>query len=158
MESGDGLGKPPGGPDGAASEPPRGGVRNRLRRARAALARWAQALKRDIAAMLLALADPEVGWPARIVLVVVLAYALSPVDLIPDFIPVIGLLDDLIIVPAGLALAIWLMPPGLIARHRAEAAERLAGAQTTGRLRILGLVLVVAVWAAAAWLVYALLT
>lgn len=103
----------------------------------------------------MALADPRTGWLARLVLVLVLAYALSPIDLIPDFIPVIGLLDDLVIVPAGLALAMWLMPPGLLAWHRAAAAQ-LERPKRPRWLRALGLVLVVIAWVGAAILVYAL--
>lgn len=146
-----------------SGDPPSRGTRRRFwavasraswRGARERLARWARALKRDIAAMVLALADPETGWPARAVLVLVLAYALSPVDLIPDFIPVIGLLDDLLIVPAGLMLAIWLMPPGLLARHRAAAEAHLERADVPAWLRALGLALVLIAWAAAAWLIY----
>lgn len=79
-------------------------------------------LKRDITALALALPDPRTPWYARAVLVVVVGYALSPIDLIPDFIPVLGQLDDLLLLPLGIALVIRLLPPDLLAtcRHRAQ--------------------------------------
>jgi uncharacterized membrane protein YkvA (DUF1232 family) len=87
---------------------------------------WARRLKRDIYALYLAGRDPRVPWYARAVAVCVVAYAFSPLDLIPDFIPVLGLVDDLILVPLGLALAIRLIPPAVLADCRARAAARLA--------------------------------
>jgi len=88
--------------------------------------RWARALRRDAHALYLAARDPRVPWTAKALAIAVAAYALSPIDLIPDFIPVLGYLDDLIIVPAGVALAIRLIPPDVMAEHRraAAAAER----------------------------------
>ena len=74
------------------------------------LKRWAEILRGNIKALSLARKDPRVPWVAKAVLVLVVAYALSPIDLIPDFIPVLGLLDDLILLPLGIALAIRLMP------------------------------------------------
>jgi uncharacterized membrane protein YkvA (DUF1232 family) len=82
----------------------------------------ARALKRDIGALQRAIRDPRVPLSAKIVGGLTVAYALSPIDLIPDFIPVLGFLDDLIIVPAGLWLAISLIPPEVLAEHRAAAA------------------------------------
>lgn len=86
------------------------------------LRRWAAALKRDVLALWLAARAPDVPWLAKAVAGLVAAYALSPVDLIPDVIPVLGLLDDLILVPAGIALAVRLIPAPVMARLRAEAA------------------------------------
>lgn len=90
---------------------------------RARLTVWAKALKRDVMLVWLAARDPRTPWLARLVAVAVAAYALSPIDLIPDFVPVLGLLDDLVLVPAGLWLALRLVPPELRAelRVRAEA-------------------------------------
>src|SRR6478609_1623131 len=85
---------------------------------------WAKSLKRDIVALWLAARDPRVPWHAKAVAGAVAAYALSPVDLIPDFIPVLGYLDDIIIVPLGILLAVRLIPPPLMAELRAQAAER----------------------------------
>jgi uncharacterized membrane protein YkvA (DUF1232 family) len=83
---------------------------------------WARATKRDAHALYLAARDPRVPWYAKAIAIAVAAYALSPVDLIPDFVPVLGYLDDMIIVPAGIALVIRLIPPPIMAEHRALAA------------------------------------
>jgi len=88
---------------------------------------WARGLKRDVHALYLAARDPRVPWYAKAVALGVAAYALSPIDLIPDFIPVVGYLDDLIIVPLGILLAVRLIPAEILAEHRQaanEAAER----------------------------------
>jgi uncharacterized membrane protein YkvA (DUF1232 family) len=85
---------------------------------------WARTLKRDTVAVWLAARDPRVPWYAKVVAGVVAAYALSPIDLIPDFIPVLGLVDDLVIVPLGILLTIQLIPDGLMDEFRAEAAHR----------------------------------
>ena len=82
---------------------------------------WARALKREVVAVWIAARDPRTPVAARIVAGLVAAYALSPIDLIPDVIPVLGLLDDLLIVPLGLALAVRLIPPALMAECRARA-------------------------------------
>jgi uncharacterized membrane protein YkvA (DUF1232 family) len=82
---------------------------------------WAQLVKRDAHALYLAARDPRVPWVAKTLALAVAAYALSPIDLIPDFIPVFGYLDDLVIVPAGIALVIRLVPPDIMAEHRAIA-------------------------------------
>src|SRR6476469_6047273 len=79
---------------------------------------WVRNLKRDSVALYLAARDPRVPWYAKAVAVTVAAYALSPIDLIPDFIPVLGYIDDLIIVPLGIVLVIRLIPPEIMAEHR----------------------------------------
>src|ERR671938_485139 len=88
------------------------------------LRKWAHAIKRDLFMLYLAARDPRVPWYAKVVAACVVAYAFSPIDLIPDFIPVLGYLDDMIIVPLGILLAIRLIPPQLLAELRAEAARR----------------------------------
>src|SRR6266542_4753040 len=85
---------------------------------------WARRIKRDIYALYLAVRDPRTPWYAKVVAACVVAYALSPIDLIPDFIPVLGYLDDVIIVPAGILLTVRLIPTGLMEEFRAEAARR----------------------------------
>jgi len=90
------------------------------------LQRWARSLKRDTVTLYLAARDPRVPWYAKIVAAGVAAYALSPIDLIPDFVPVIGYLDDVILVPLGIALAIRLIPPALLEEHRASASAWIA--------------------------------
>lgn len=112
---------------------------------------WAKTLKRDVVAVWIAARDPRTPWYAKAAAGAVAAYALSPFDLIPDFIPVLGYLDDLLIVPLGVALVIRLVPEYLMEECRSEAARR------TGRPRsAIGAVIVIVVWivavvAAAAW-------
>ena len=85
----------------------------------------ARGLKRETYALYLAARDPRTPWYARVVAAAVLAYALSPLDLIPDFIPVIGYLDDLILVPLGIALVLKLIPAQVMldCRERAQAGD-----------------------------------
>lgn len=104
---------------------------------------WARALKRDVTALWLAPRDQRVPWFAKAVAVAVAAYALSPIDLIPDFVPVLGYLDDLLIVPLGVALAVRLIPPLVMADLRKKAAEQERPVSRTG------LALVLLFWLAA---------
>jgi uncharacterized membrane protein YkvA (DUF1232 family) len=85
---------------------------------------WAKTLKRDVVALYLAGRDARTPWYAKVVAVSVAAYAISPIDLIPDFIPVLGYVDDLIIVPLGIMLAVRLIPKSLMVEFRAAATER----------------------------------
>ena len=87
------------------------------------LRQWARAVKRDVLVLYLAARDPRVPWYAKVVAACVVAYALSPIDLIPDFIPVLGYLDDVIIVPLGIILAMRLIPP-LAARRTSPHSHR----------------------------------
>jgi uncharacterized membrane protein YkvA (DUF1232 family) len=100
-------------------EPSHGKGASRLEKVRA----WARALKRDVLALYLAARDPRVPWYAKALALAVAAYALSPIDLIPDFIPVLGYLDDLILVPLGIALAVRLIPADVMADCRARAED-----------------------------------
>lgn len=111
----------------------------------------AKRLRIDAHAAWLAARDPRCPWYARAWGLFVTAYALSPIDLIPDFIPVLGLLDDALLIPLGLWLFVRMIPPGLFEEHRAAAAE--AAERPVSRA---GVALVIAAWAAAA-LVAALL-
>jgi uncharacterized membrane protein YkvA (DUF1232 family) len=83
---------------------------------------WAKSIKRDVIALYLAARDPRVPWYAKAVAAGVAAYALSPIDPIPDFIPVLGYLDELLVLPLGIILAVKLVPPEIMAEHRAAAA------------------------------------
>jgi len=85
---------------------------------------WAKALKRDVVALWLAARDARTPLCAKLLAGAVAAYALSPIDLIPDFIPILGYLDDLVIVPLGVVLAVKLIPTALMAEFRAKAAAR----------------------------------
>jgi uncharacterized membrane protein YkvA (DUF1232 family) len=82
----------------------------------------ARKLKQDVVAVALAMRDPRVPWYAKAIGAFIVAYALSPIDLIPDFIPVIGYLDDLVLVPLGVLLMLRLIPAEVLAEHRAAAA------------------------------------
>ena len=109
------------------------------------LKHWARALKRDVTALWIAARDPRTPWYAKLAAAAVAAYALSPIDLIPDFVPVLGCLDDLILVPLGIMLAVRLVPPPLMAEFRAEAAR--LDAQP---LSAAGAAFIVTLWIAAA--------
>jgi uncharacterized membrane protein YkvA (DUF1232 family) len=102
---------------------------------------WAKSLKRDVVALWLAARDARVPWHAKAMAGAVAAYALSPIDLIPDFIPIIGYLDDLIIVPLGIVLAIRMVPPEVMIELRQEAARRTD--RPTSRI---GLAFMLAIW------------
>lgn len=86
------------------------------------LNRWAKALKHEVLVLWLAGRDARTPLLAKACATVTVAYALSPIDLIPDFIPVLGLLDDLLLVPAGIWIVLRLLPAGLIAELREKAA------------------------------------
>ncbi|MGR6467154.1 YkvA family protein [Rhizobium sp. PAMB 3182] len=91
------------------------------------LRNWARAMKRDVSALYRASRDPRVPWHAKALAVIIVGYALSPIDLIPDFVPVIGYLDDIILVPLGIWVVIKLIPPEIMAEHRRlTSAERPA--------------------------------
>jgi len=106
---------------------------------------WARGLKRDVMALWLAARDPRVPMLAKLLAGLVAAYALSPIDLIPDFIPVLGYLDDLLIVPAGIWLAVRLIPADVLADLRKTALERQRPVSRGG------LFIVVIVWSALLW-------
>jgi uncharacterized membrane protein YkvA (DUF1232 family) len=98
-------------------------------------------LKREVVALYLACCDPRTPWYAKAFAAAVVAYALSPIDLIPDFVPVLGYLDDLVIVPAGLMLALKLIPAPVLADCREQA--RLISERPTSRV---GVVVIVSIW------------
>ena len=112
------------------------------------LKKRARIVKRDVFALYLAMRDPRTPWYAKAVAAAVLAYALSPLDLIPDFIPVIGYLDDLIVVPLGIALALRLIPEPVMSecRARAQTGERLPLSRAGAAFMIVAW-LAAAVWA-----------
>lgn len=89
------------------------------------MAKWVHAAKRDVLAVSLAVRDRRVPWYAKMLAAVVAAYALSPIDLIPDFVPVLGYLDDLVLVPLGVSAVIALVPDEVMAELRHEAEHKL---------------------------------
>lgn len=113
---------------------------------------WASRLKRDVIALWLAARDPLVPWYAKVAAGLVAAYALSPVDLIPDFVPVLGYLDDVVLVPLGVMLALRLVPRDRMALLRIEA--QAIAERPTSRA---GLLAVVLIWLATGMLALALL-
>ena len=106
---------------------------------------WARRLLRDVHAVYLAARDPRVPWYVRILALAVAGYALSPIDLIPDFIPVIGYADDLIIVPLGIWLVVSLIPAEVMTEHRTRAIE--AGQRPRNKIAAIA---IIAIWICAA--------
>ena len=109
-----------------------------------------QGLKEETYALYLAAKDPRVPWYGRVWIAVVVAYAFSPIDLIPDFIPVLGYLDDLVLVPLGVLLAIRLIPGPVLAECRLRAKEELLEERPHGGKTA---VVIALIWLAAAALV-----
>jgi uncharacterized membrane protein YkvA (DUF1232 family) len=101
----------------------------------------ARQLERELLALYLAARDPRTPWYARVTAAAVVAYALSPFDLIPDFIPVVGYLDDLIIVPAGIALVLRMVPAAVLADCRERASQRVGRPMSR-----IGAAFMIAVW------------
>jgi uncharacterized membrane protein YkvA (DUF1232 family) len=114
---------------------------------------WARSIKRDAHAVYLAARDPRVPWYAKALALCVAGYALSPIDLIPDFVPVLGYLDDVILVPLGIWAVVRLIPTEIMAEHRATAA--LAAQRPVSRIAALAIALIwTASMALTAWLGY----
>jgi len=88
---------------------------------------WARVVTRELGALALATRDPRVPWYAKALAAAIVAYALSPIDLIPDFIPVIGYLDDFVLVPLGILLVIRLIPRDVMADLRRRTADDRSG-------------------------------
>jgi len=106
-----------------------------------ALKRWAAQLKQQTLTVYYAARDPRTPWFVRLLALLVAAYALSPIDLIPDFIPVIGYLDDLLLLPLGIALVVRLTPPEVMADARSKAAQAVERPVSRGAA-----VFIVALW------------
>lgn len=115
----------------------------------AELKQRARHLKAETFALYLAARDPRTPWYAKLLVAGIVAYAFSPIDLIPDFVPVLGYLDDLILIPLGIALAIKLVPPTVLAECRTRARETMRNGKPVSR--IAGAVIIVI------WLLLALL-
>lgn len=110
----------------------------------------ARQLKTEIYTIYLAYRDPRVPWYARLFAACVVGYAFSPIDLIPDFIPVLGYIDDLILIPLGITLALKMIPHNVLAECREKAREVLSRGKRTNRAAaavITGIWLVLAVLA-----------
>jgi uncharacterized membrane protein YkvA (DUF1232 family) len=120
----------------------------------ARVAGWARSIKRDVRAVYLASRDPRTPWYAKAVAIGVAAYALSPIDLIPDFIPILGQLDELIVLPLGIWFVVRLIPPEVMNEHRVAAAIL----DQQGPRSIAGAVAIIVIWillaTASGWLAY----
>lgn len=112
------------------------------------LKHWARRVRRDAVALYLATRDPQVPWYAKALAMVIAAYALSPIDLIPDFIPVLGYLDELILLPLAIAGVVRLINPAVMAEHRATASQTVE--RPTSKL---GAAFIAALWLLAIGLV-----
>jgi uncharacterized membrane protein YkvA (DUF1232 family) len=116
------------------------------------LKRWAANIKRDTFALYLGARDPRVPTSVKVLALAVAAYAVSPIDLIPDFIPVLGYLDDLILVPLGIYLVARLVSDEILNDLRRQAESRFAAAPPTSRIAA---ALVIMIWSVLGlWLAY----
>jgi len=120
----------------------------------AELKEQARRLKAEVLVLYLAARHPDTPWYAKLFLVAIVAYALSPIDLIPDFIPVLGLVDEIVLLPFAIVLAVKMVPAGVIAECRARAARQVETASWMGRIGAalvvlvwLGLIVLAAIWA-----------
>jgi uncharacterized membrane protein YkvA (DUF1232 family) len=102
---------------------------------------WAWIIRRDAVALYLATRDPRVPWYAKALAIVIAAYAFSPIDLIPDFIPLLGYLDELILLPLAIAGVVYLIDPRVMVEHRVTAAQMVE--RPTSKL---GGALIAAIW------------
>jgi uncharacterized membrane protein YkvA (DUF1232 family) len=109
------------------------------------LKRWAREITRDVYAVYLARRDPRVPWYAKALAICVAAYAFSPIDLIPDFIPILGYVDDLLLLPLGVLLVVRLIPGEVMAEYRARAAGLMERPASRA-----GAVAIIALWIGAA--------
>jgi uncharacterized membrane protein YkvA (DUF1232 family) len=109
-------------------------------------------IKRDVVAVWIAARDPRVPWYAKALAAAVAAYALSPIDLIPDFVPILGYLDDIVIVPLGILLIVRLIPVGLMDEFRIEAARRTERPTSRAGAVIIAILWVAALALTACWL------
>ena len=107
------------------------------------LKEWARQLKKETYALYFAYQDPRVPWYAKLLIIIVVAHTFSPVDLIPDFIPILGYLDDIMITPLGLALALRMIPADVMVEARIKAESEIIEEKQIGRF---GLLFVVSIW------------
>ncbi|MCQ8780809.1 YkvA family protein [Mangrovibrevibacter kandeliae] len=99
---------------------------------------WARAIKRDVVALWIAARDPRTPWLAKTAAAAVAAYALSPIDLIPDVIPILGYVDEAILLPLAIALIVRMIPADLMQAYRAAAAARSRPVSRWGMIAIVG--------------------
>jgi len=115
--------------------------------------RWkekAKKLKQEIYTLYLAYKDPRVSWCAKIFIVIIVGYAVSPIDLIPDFIPVIGYLDDLFLLPLGIILAIKMIPGEVMEECRKESVKGIKDK----KIAVIGLIIIISIWLLLLYLIF----
>lgn len=117
------------------------------------LRRWAKLLKGDIVALWFAYRHPQTPWYAKLIAVLIVAYAFSPIDLIPDFIPVLGFIDDAILLPVGIWIALKLIPAMILTEARAKAQAWL-DARKPKPQNVVAAVVIVLLWIVLAWLLW----
>ncbi|HAJ32387.1 MAG TPA: hypothetical protein DCK79_03330 [Candidatus Atribacteria bacterium] len=110
----------------------------------------AKKLKQEIYALYLAYKDPRVSWYAKIFIVILVGYAISPIDLIPDFIPIIGYLDDLILLPLGIVLAIKMIPREVMEECRKESTKGIKDK----KIAVIGLIIIISIWVVLLYLIF----
>lgn len=115
------------------------------------LRKWATGLRQQTLTVYFAARDPGTPWLARLLALGIAAYALSPIDLIPDFIPVLGYLDDLVIVPLGLMLVLRMVPAEVLAASRSRAAEAVAHPTSHAMAAVIVAIWVIAIGALGLW-------
>ena len=120
------------------------------------LKNWAATLKREVLALWFVCRDPRTPWYARALTMLIVAYALSPIDLIPDFIPVLGYLDELLLLPLGIYLVLKLVPADALADARAKAQSWIESRQPRPRIW-LAAALIVLLWTALLWAAFVFL-
>ena len=111
----------------------------------------ARLLKAETFALYLAARHPDTPWYAKLLVAGVVAYAFSPIDLIPDFVPVLGYVDDLILIPLGIALAIKMIPPSVLTECRARAQKVISNGKPVSRVAA---VVIVVIWLVSAALFF----
>jgi uncharacterized membrane protein YkvA (DUF1232 family) len=112
----------------------------------------ARQLKGEVLALYLAAKHPQTPWYAKLFVVAIVAYALSPIDLIPDFIPVLGLLDEVLLLPFAIVLAVKMVPADVMSECRTRASERRPDGSRSGRIAAAFIVVAwLAVIVLAAW-------
>ena len=120
------------------------------------LKNWAQLLKQDILMLWFATKNPKVPLAPKVICIFIVAYALSPIDLVPDFIPILGFVDDLLLLPILIWLAVRLIPNVIIQESRIQADQWLIQNQSKPKSN-LGFLIVAVIWLLMLWLAYLLI-
>lgn len=120
------------------------------------LKNWAQLLKQDVLILWFATKNPNTPWAPKVICIFIVAYALSPIDLIPDFIPILGFVDDLLLMPFLIWLAVRLIPTVIIQESRIQADKWLIQNQSKPKSN-LGFLIVAVIWLLMMWMTYLLI-